>query len=148
VKGQVAIEYLVTYGWALFAFTVVLAIIASFISLVGITGREYCLFPPQLVCTNFLLDSNAGKLMLNISNNFGFPVMIRKVELAYKGEVVKVEENQLVGEDGYFYAYIPLEGIKAGEYIKGDVLVWYRPCPKECVNEDYVIKGTIVTKAV
>ena len=79
MKAQAAIEFLMTYGWAI----LVLAVAIGAITLSGVFspttfGREYCIAPPQLECTSIYANPNLFKIKL--ANNFGFRVLLTSVE--------------------------------------------------------------------
>ena len=52
-KAQAALEYLITYSWAIVVLSLVIGIIASSgaFSLSSYT-KDYCLLPSQLICSN------------------------------------------------------------------------------------------------
>lgn len=83
-KGQVMMEYLVTYGWALLLLLFVIAILVSSGAFsIGNFSSQECVFQPGLPCHSFMLyqDSSAGQtvLLFRISNNLGFPINITEV---------------------------------------------------------------------
>jgi hypothetical protein len=72
-KGQAALEFLMTYGWAIL---VVLAAIAA-LAFFGVLnpGRflpEKCTMPSGLACLDFQVVS--GQLTLIVQNSFGFDI--------------------------------------------------------------------------
>ncbi|VVB56565.1 Uncharacterised protein [uncultured archaeon] len=83
-KGQIAMEYLATYGWALFAmFAVVALLVASGMLGAGRYQSEECTFAPNLPCNNVYFekdttDATNTRLMahINITNTQGFPMYI------------------------------------------------------------------------
>jgi len=81
--GQSAMEYLVTYGWALLALFAVLAILISSgaFSASNFTNPE-CTFQPDLPCNSFILYKTASgstKLAFNITNGLGFNMSINNI---------------------------------------------------------------------
>ncbi|MCX8196802.1 MAG: hypothetical protein N3G80_00585 [Candidatus Micrarchaeota archaeon] len=83
-KGQAMMEYLVSYGWALLALLLVLAVLVSsgIFSPSSFTSQE-CVFQPGLPCNSFILykDSSSGQtyLKFSLSNGLGFPINITEV---------------------------------------------------------------------
>jgi hypothetical protein len=76
-RGQVMVEYLVTYGWAF----IVIATTIGALSYFGIInpGRwlpDQCDVGQQLVCQDYELDSGAGTIKLFVRNNFGKEITI------------------------------------------------------------------------
>lgn len=89
-RGQVAAEYLATYGWALFAMFVVMAVLISS-GLLG-PGRfsgEECLFVPNLPCGTFYAVRTADPVVFdlnfNLTNTQGFPVYIKSCAFRLRG---------------------------------------------------------------
>lgn len=68
-RGQSAMEYLMTYGWALLVIVVVLAALV----LLGIFNPptpETCSFPPGVFCTGLRMDT-ASQYSFNLRNAMG-----------------------------------------------------------------------------
>ncbi|MBM3229698.1 hypothetical protein FJZ26_04670 [Candidatus Parvarchaeota archaeon] len=82
-RGQAALEYLVTYGWAIFILIVIIGIIlatgifspANFMS-------DECNFQPDFPCSTFVLYNDETVtptqtvVLFNATNGFGFPIKI------------------------------------------------------------------------
>ncbi len=81
-RGQVAAEYLATYGWALFAmFVVIAALISSGLLGPGRFSGEECLFAPNIPCGGFYSAKTATpnelEVHFNITNTQGFPIYVK-----------------------------------------------------------------------
>ncbi len=85
-KGQVAMEYLATYGWALLAMFLVIAfLVGSGIFNPNRFVSEECTFSPNLPCGSFFIakavpsDPNDRQMTIrfNLTNAMGFPIFIR-----------------------------------------------------------------------
>lgn len=83
-KGQAALEYLITYGWA---FVVVLITIGAFAYFGILSPDKYlpdkCNFGDQLECVDFFLeavDGAPGRVHLKFTNNFGVNITVLGVE--------------------------------------------------------------------
>jgi len=74
-KGQAAMEYLMTYGWAILVIVIVLAALL-YLGVFNIAGRtpEICTLPIGLQCPSFKLNTNG---LLNVSLTNGQPKTIR-----------------------------------------------------------------------
>jgi hypothetical protein len=88
-KGQAAIEYLMTYGWAILVIVAVLAIlIGSGLFSSKAFSTSSVVAPPQLGVNQFYLSgSSEGKtpqLLMNISNNFGYKIKLVKVNATFR----------------------------------------------------------------
>ena len=99
-RGQIAMEYLATYGWALFAmFAVIAILVASGMLGAGRYGSEECTFAPNLPCNNAYFVRGASDtemtMHLNITNTQGFPMYITD---CYYRPVGGVELQQLGGD--------------------------------------------------
>lgn len=77
--GQAAMEYLVTYGWALLALFAVIAFLVSsdMFSSNSFTSQE-CTFQPDLPCPAFILYNSSSGTVLQFSlvNGLGFPIKV------------------------------------------------------------------------
>jgi hypothetical protein len=88
-KGQAAIEYITTYGWAILVLLIVLAaLFASGILSPSYLVSEECTFGNNLGC-DFALFNEAGATNLNLNIHNGFP---------YK---IKIKELKMQTQDGF-----------------------------------------------
>lgn len=80
--AQAAMEYLVTYGWAILALLFVLAFLVSSgaFSPNNFSVQE-CTFQPDLPCSPFIIYKSAGATIVafNLTNGLGFPINVSKV---------------------------------------------------------------------
>lgn len=82
LRGQVAAEYLATYGWALLAmFAVVAILLGSGMLGAGRFTAEECTFAPNLPCNFGYFMPVSGQpqkmtLLVNITNTQGYPMII------------------------------------------------------------------------
>jgi|GEM_PF-331910 len=106
LRAQAAMEYLMTYGWALLAlFAVVAFLLASGAFSPDSFSVQECTFQPDLSCSSFILykvkDREATRLSFILSNGLGFPIKIRSVEflatdLGESGrQEYKMQESQI-----------------------------------------------------
>ncbi len=78
-KGQAAMEFLMTYGWAILVVLVVIGALAYF----GVLSPkkllpDKCLFGPGIgTCTDFQADGSAGTLTLILTNGFGETITVQ-----------------------------------------------------------------------
>ncbi|MEM2948307.1 MAG: hypothetical protein QXY05_02255 [Candidatus Anstonellales archaeon] len=92
MKGQAAMEYLMTYGWAILLLVIVLSVLfASGIFTPSQFVREECSFTPDLTCVAAqLIDSGAETtLIVRVKNNFGYPIKLDKI--TYKTQDLRVD---------------------------------------------------------
>lgn len=84
-KGQIALEYLVTYGWA---FLVIFAVIAIMFATGLFSPNAYstqeCAFQPDIPCTSFIFyQTNAGSsqstITYRLANGLGYKMNVTQV---------------------------------------------------------------------
>ncbi len=84
MKGQAAVEFFMTYGWAILVLIIVLAVLVS----TGIFSPSYlvsqeCSFGTNLQCDFFLANSGgATTIGLRIFNGFPYKIRINQLSLA------------------------------------------------------------------
>jgi hypothetical protein len=85
-RGQVAMEYLVTYGWALLALVAVLGILfASGLFSASNFATQECVFQPDLPCNTFIFyqstsnPSTSSTLEFRVTNGLGYPINITEI---------------------------------------------------------------------
>ena len=78
-KGQSAIEYLTTYGWAILILAIVLAAIVELglFNPAQFTNQE-CVLPADFSCPYYSLDSN-GNMLLGVIQNLQYPINVTRV---------------------------------------------------------------------
>lgn len=64
MRGQSAMEYLMTYGWALLVIVIVIAVLAMIFS--GVKAPEQCLFEPGFTCASPRLISTFAPGVNNV----------------------------------------------------------------------------------
>jgi hypothetical protein len=102
-RGQAAMEYIVTYGWAFLVILVAIGALAYF----GVINpskwvADRCDLGTQLECVDYQVDS-AGTLNLYLRNNFGKDINISEA-------VVRKDDGSLSNPSGFVPA-----GILAGQ---------------------------------
>jgi len=86
-KGQAAMEFLMTYGWAILVVLVAIGALAYF----GVLspGRflpESCTIAPGLDCYDFGVDASANQIQMDIRNGMGQKVTFSAVNLDTDGD--------------------------------------------------------------
>lgn len=115
LRGQAAMEYLVTYGWALLALLIVLvALVSSGIFSPSRFFSEECNFQPTLPCSPFILYSQEGSstLLFSVRNGMGFPVRFSELNVTLaNGQRLSPGElpSQIIGDsqNASFSATLP-----------------------------------------
>ncbi|MCP4646642.1 MAG: hypothetical protein GY852_02760 [bacterium] len=84
-KGQAAMEYLMTYGWAIVALVIVIgALMATGAFNPSYLIAEECTLQPDLSCTGHVLYLDTGgtpQLEFRISNGLGYDIILSEVEV-------------------------------------------------------------------
>jgi len=86
IRGQAAVEFLVTYGWAILAAMIVVGALAYF----GIFNtqryvNDVCYFGDQLICEDYAAYQN-GTVAIQLRNNFGVPIDIDTIRTIAKSD--------------------------------------------------------------
>jgi len=79
IKAQAAIEFLVTYGWAILGVMITVGVLSYF----GIFNtqkyvNDVCYFGDQMTCEDYILHQD-GWSSLTLRNNFGVPIDVTNV---------------------------------------------------------------------
>lgn len=114
LQGQVAMEYLATYGWSLLALFFVLGMLAaSGIFNPGRFASEECTIQPSMPCGSYFIFYNTTSHVLNasiqVANGVGAPVLWRNATITMSdnsgtinGWVYPVPNFTYQGETTYF----------------------------------------------
>ena len=158
-KGQSAVEYLMTYGWAILVLILVIGLLFS----TGIFSPNYlvseeCNLGPKLPCITFLYNNgNDLRLFVNLTNGFEYKIKIKSVGLSFeKGNMTVIvnNDNPVSGDsaqiDATFSGYnAPKDGLK-----RFQVSIEYYSCALEvnpaCTDDKmqiHKISGRISAKA-
>ncbi len=87
-RGQAALEFLATYGWALLAMSLALSALSYF----GVLNPsaylpERCSFPSDISCEDYMMTGDGASNLYNVSlqlrHNFGETVILHNVTCYY-----------------------------------------------------------------
>ncbi|MGB9719457.1 MAG: hypothetical protein ACPL06_02595 [Candidatus Anstonellales archaeon] len=167
MKGQAAMEYLMTYGWAILLLVIVLSVLfASGIFTPSQFVREECSFTPDLTCLSAqLIDSGAETtLVLRIKNNFGYPIKLDQItyttqDLRVSGEKAwKLDLSKKLNQGETYditFTFRGNEKPSENEIKKINLLLTYYTCANEinplCAEDPsygHSISGKIVAKVL
>jgi hypothetical protein len=133
-RSQIAVEFLMTYGWALLGVFMVVAAIIYFGVIDSSTFvPERCDLGYRLLCKDYQL-TKAGVATLAIVNSFPNDIMVTSLELnstKFAGACIYpvpgVDQNILIGQvKQYSFNCIPqLPNIKSSRKESYGVTVWY-----------------------
>jgi len=84
MKGQAAMEFILTYGWAI----IVVLLMISALAYVGVLNPQNflpskCLFNAGLGCNDHVIfdDGSGIKVTLILTNNFGSPISVSDINI-------------------------------------------------------------------
>lgn len=159
MKGQAAIEYLMTYGWAILALLIVSAVLLTS----GILSPSYlvseeCSFGNNLPC-NFAIYNDGGttKLEMNIFNGYPYKIMIKEIYLettdgiqVFSGFDSDIEI--LSGADHVYSADLSGPEVPEGNAKRFVGNITYVSCAHElgptCSTSEHVISGRVVGRII
>ena len=158
MKGQSAVEYMTTYGWAILVLGIVLVLLFSS----GIFSPTYliseeCTIGTKLICNAIIFqDGDALRIAINASNGFGYMIKIKNIDIVLSDDQksfelddreFEVESGDSILINGRIDDYRPIKGaIK-----KANIQVDYYSCAPEINPEctdisTHKISGRIIGK--
>ncbi len=142
-KAQAAMEFLMTYGWAILVVLVAIGALAYF----GVLSPdkflpEKCSLPAGITCLDFNVETS--RVILSLQNNFGGTITIDRIEVTKKnnGSCSNTESRLLKNNQKAIIIVLDCNNGNAGEKFKGDINIAY-------TKEDLVshaMKGSIIAK--
>ena len=81
-RAQAALEFLMTYGWAILVVLVVIGALAYF-GVLNPSGLlpEKCTMSAGIACQDHLIDPTTGEVSLSFENGFGSGIYINTIEI-------------------------------------------------------------------
>lgn len=151
-KGQAAMEFLMTYGWAILAAVIAIGVLAYFgVFSPGkyISGNAVVNPPFYITAANAKESSGNGNggVTLAIKNNGGEVYEIYNVIITNCGTYTPATGHDDSNIDSTSTIVVPCDTspIAAGDNIKGDITITYR---KPNVDVDLTSTGTVAQKVV
>ncbi|MBI5803867.1 hypothetical protein HY450_01345 [Candidatus Pacearchaeota archaeon] len=146
-KGQAALEFLMTYGWAILAAIIAIGVLAYFgVFSPGkyITGSAVVNPPFYVNAWNVQADTGAGSsgVTMELRNNGGEDYEIQSVDVTGCGTVSTITPIA-AGATATFIVDCGVGALNAGETFKGDVTITYQ---KTNSNVDLTSSGTVAEK--
>ncbi len=149
LKGQAAMEYLMTYGWAILVIVIVLAVLLFYLPQF-LRAPESCVFSSAgFTCSDqrptiFVASDNTVHLAINVFNGQGKAITVSKV-MCTTGSTVNTNstEGESTGTPEFPddiaagqvvpYANVPCEDASGnavsfapGSDFRGNFIIWYR----------------------
>ena len=159
-RGQGALEFLITYGWAILVIIVVFAIL-FYLGVFRPTGPVTCNLGPGLSCFTFVLENGTAKLTLDIGQAMGRSVVVTGLRCTQEPGTIAIEPlahpvsigtgehafvaggdsgNALYCRDGNGSV---ASGGQVGEPYRGRLIVSYTRID---TGESHIVTGDISTK--
>jgi hypothetical protein len=145
-RGQAAMEFMMTYGWAVMALVVSISALAYFGVFTNFspTGKAICALSPGFDCKEFVVGP--GGVMMTIQNSLG--VNINTVSLnitnSPQGPCNESMPPKNLGDGASDNFYVPCLNIGSiGQQFKGDIVIKYK---KENSVLNSIANGMINTK--
>lgn len=145
-KGQAAMEFLMTYGWAIMAFIISLLALTYFNAtpLRSPTGQSFCALSPGFTCKDFIVGASGVSLI--IENGLGVNLLdvTANITNSPQGPCVESTPPKRLDDKKSESFFVPCQNIKEiGSKFKGDIVVKYR---KEGSALSSTSTGLIATK--
>ncbi|MBU0906528.1 MAG: hypothetical protein KKD18_03360 [Nanoarchaeota archaeon] len=127
-KGQAAMEFLMTYGWAILAAIIVIGVLAVYLTdLPGSGGTTYLNSPLYLVASN-IDDATPDAVNIEIRNDGADTIDVQGISVDF-GDftcgTLAARKNVTVGSSDSFSAQCSADVITAGDSYSGDIAVSY-----------------------
>lgn len=134
-KGQAALEFLMTYGWAILVVLIVIGALAYFGVLnPNILVPEKCTLQTGLACKDYRVTTNM--VSLSLQNGMGKGIIISNITLNQTGSTGECKNNSIAAgtiaqsRNGEFVIYCTTEAggaaiIDTGTKIKMDLSIIY-----------------------
>lgn len=124
-KAQSAMEYLLTYGWAILVLSIVLA--SLFLLNVfnpGSFAPSFCIFPASFSCSVLSLSHTSGNLAVAIGQSLGTPINVTAVGCNDQGTVTNMVSYTPASSNIYIgignnYTFTSIPCYQSGTVVSG-----------------------------
>lgn len=142
-KAQAAIDFVMTYGWAMMMVMVAIGALAYFgvLSPDKLVG-EKCVFPSGISCLDHLASGVDQAILVTVKNNLGHD--ITGISVIATGCTVEDSQQSLINE--HFIEFTPSGcALTAGQKYNGDVNITYTNADTGITHKK---QGTLITKVI
>ena len=157
-RGQAALEYLTTYGWAILVLVIVFAaLLASGMLSPSFLVSEDCSFGTYVTCSAVLYNQgDAPTFGMTVFNGFPYPIEIKDITIQTQDGTARVTGlgSNMPLESG---ANKSLTGVLGSTKLTPDAIkrlvgnITYVSCAPElggCVGNEHVLSGHITAKVI
>jgi len=126
-RGQAAMEFLMTYGWAILAAIIVVGVLWYIIGDPGnLAGNNFQISNP-FISNAMSIDATAGTIELEVKNGRGEEVTITQVKISPDCSTSPVDVTDLVISNGALNSTTVTctETLTSGENINSEVTIYY-----------------------
>ena len=147
IRSQSALEYMMTYGWAILVIVIVAAVLYS----LGIFSPSSSLSITVTGFSGFVgvngVCTPAGVLALSLDNAIGYPVLIQTANSTYNGKTYSTNESLLIPAGGSGKIFI-LHGCTnaSGARFSSNIIIIYTE-PGQVLPGPYESTGTVTGTA-
>lgn len=139
LKGQIAIEYLTTYGWAILLLIIVIAVLVSSFSSSYLVAEQCNIDKSNLPCNSQVYNDNDDLgVAFEVINGFGYPIKIIEVNVTDKdgdSEVLSPDAILKPGESFIIEAIFHNKAKQVNSLISFNIKLTYQSCAHE-INPD------------
>ena len=123
-RGQAAMEFLMTYGWAILAAVIVIGVLASFgVFSPGDLISDSCILNPPFGCVDNQIIANSSGITFVMSNGLGKSVTLQNITIDGCGSRI----GGTLADGDTEVIYIECASLPSGTSFKGDVSILYLP---------------------
>ncbi len=124
-RGQAALEFLMTYGWAILIVLIVVGILWSLIGNPADILGDRCILPAgsTLFCEDQKAEMGAATLL--IRNGLSETINVNTIELVDKQCKDSTFTQPSISPGGATTFIVECESIQSGEYVKSPLKVYY-----------------------
>ena len=164
-KGQVAIEYLSTWGWALLVLVIVMGVMISggFLNPTYIVSEE-CNVGTSFSCSFSLsgVSGSPARVSMQLQNGFPYRISVERLTffdsvfgesrpIAEYAQLRQMESGDKFTFSADFMPSAPYSSFTAGQTKRLGIIIVYRLCAPEisstgCSSETHTIYGRAVTR--
>lgn len=143
-KGQSAMEFLMTYGWAIMAFIISIAALMYFNVLKSPTGQSVCALSPGFNCKDFVVGESGVALVIQNALRVNIREVTVNITNSAQGPCIESKPPKDLDNDEADTFFVPCLNINTiGTTFKGDIVIKYR---KENSALSSTTTGLITTK--
>jgi len=143
-KGQAALEFLITYGWAILAAMIALGIIAYF----GVFNPDSLVGGSAFLSPPFYINAwqvTSSEIVLEITNSGQETYVLSEGTVTFEGETCTTPQNVLIQPNDRGVITIECAELASRTRIRGDIEIKYQKSSSQLIQSAF---GTINEKVI